>query len=93
LGQGAKLRKTQLTESFGFGQYRDINPHAYLLFALDKRERLHVFAEGRPLEPEAGWTIVCLDYKDTAAAKEAITAAAKADAQAANEQPGLPGLE
>ncbi|HEY9037300.1 MAG TPA: sodium:proton antiporter [Pseudomonadales bacterium] len=93
LGQGAKLRKTQLTESFGFGQYRDINPHAYLLFALDKRERLHVFAEGRPLEPEAGWTIVCLDYKDTAAAKEAIAAAAKADAQAANEQPGLPGLE
>lgn len=87
LSQGAKLRKTQLTDNFSFKQYRENNTHVYLLFAIDKRERLHVFADGRLVEPESGWTIICLDYKDTDEARAKMAEADK------GLQPGLPGLE
>ncbi|TNF35753.1 MAG: sodium:proton antiporter [Gammaproteobacteria bacterium] len=90
LSQGAKLRKTQLTDNFGFKQYRETNEDVYLLFAIDKRGRLHVFSEGRAFEPEAGWIILCLDYKDTA---QAIAARQQKEDDELARQSELPGLD
>lgn len=61
LRTGAKLHTTQLTESFDFDEYlKKYHDRCIPLFAIDSKEELSVFTADKPLEPEAGWTIVSL---------------------------------
>lgn len=61
LAEGAELRVTKLTEAFDFTDYRARHgPHAIPMFAIDRRERLHVFVENGELKPGEGWTLIGL---------------------------------
>ncbi|ASK33796.1 cation:proton antiporter [Alloalcanivorax mobilis] len=58
LSQGADIRKTRLSEEFDFNAYRNAEDRlVWPLFAVDTRERIHVFtAENQP-DPKAGWSV------------------------------------
>ena len=63
LSKGAKLRSTQLTETYQFKDLLDDSSHSlYPLFAFDKRGWLHIVTPDKELEPQSGWTIISLDY-------------------------------
>lgn len=63
LSKGAKLRSTQLTESYGFDDLvKDSSNSLYPLFAFDKRRWLHIFTSNSEIEPHPGWSIISLDY-------------------------------
>jgi len=59
--RGAEIRRTTLTEAFGMAQFRAMHgERATLLFAIDPKGRLEVFAADTPLEPGPGWTVIAL---------------------------------
>ncbi len=61
LSQGAKIRTTKLTEQFEFDAFLEKHKQlAVPLFAIDPREKFHVFCEEQQIEPKAGWSIVYL---------------------------------
>ncbi len=66
LNKGAKISSTSLTDSFGYDELLVANPKLYCLFAIDKAERLHVVTEENPVTPQAGWTVVTLNFADIA---------------------------
>lgn len=81
LSQGAEIRKTRITEEFDFDAYLNTSGRqVWPLFAIDSRDRIHIFtAEGKP-EPRAGWHILGLVKEDVA--KEEAKAEARAEAAA-----------
>ena len=81
LSQGAEIRKTRLTEEFSFQAYKEApGRQAWPLFAIDARERIHVFSAEEQPDPKAGWHILGLVKED--AAKEEKKAEARAEAAA-----------
>jgi NhaP-type Na+/H+ or K+/H+ antiporter len=74
MSQGAELRKTKLTEEFGFDNYLHTPERSvWPLFAIDVNNRLHVFSSENKFTPQAGWSIIGLVKE---AAKPAEQAAA-----------------
>lgn len=63
LSQGAKLRSTTLTDSFDFAALTEENDAIHPLFALDKKNRLHIFSPEKPISPNSGWQVISLDYQ------------------------------
>jgi len=61
LAKGAEARSTKLTDEFDFEDFCEKrNGEAILLFALDDKGKLQVFASGREIQPEPGWTLISL---------------------------------
>jgi CPA1 family monovalent cation:H+ antiporter len=61
LDEGSELRVTRLTEAFDFDDYRARHgPHAIPMFAIDPRERLHVFVNEGELRPAEDWIVIGL---------------------------------
>ena len=61
LAKDGDIKITKLTEKFGFDEFKKAHAAKTIpMFAIDPRDRIHVFtAEGSP-EPEAGWTLISL---------------------------------
>jgi hypothetical protein len=75
LGQGARIRSTQLTEEYDFEAYRISQKNGFVpLFALNEKGRLRVFSSDGQVEPQPGWTVIALSsgetHADTAAKPE-----------------------
>lgn len=61
LSQGAEIRKTKITEEFGYDQYREKQGKGTIpLFAVTSKNSLRIFTPNDDLKPTAGWTIVGL---------------------------------
>ena len=61
VAKGAEMRRTRLTESFGFEDYLADNAAELVpLFAVSPEGRLRMFLPDRKPEPEAGWSILAL---------------------------------
>lgn len=61
LSLGAEIRETKLTESFDLdAYYAEHRAKAIPLFAIDGKERLHVFSDDKELKPGPGWTVLSL---------------------------------
>jgi NhaP-type Na+/H+ or K+/H+ antiporter len=77
LEQGARIRSTRLSESFGWKDLREKHgDSALLLFGIDERGVLRPSHEGREWQPKAGWTVLSLipatpSVAETSAAVEA----------------------
>ena len=83
LSQGAEIRKTRLTEEFDFRAYLQTgNRQVWPLFAIDNRERIHVFSAEKQPEPKAGWHVLGLITEDVAAEDARAGAAAEKASQA-----------
>ncbi len=60
IAQGATLKRTRLTDTYGFRDLREQQPDALPLLAWSERRRLRIHAEGEPFQPVAGWTVLSL---------------------------------
>ncbi len=61
VSEGARIHDTKLSEVFDFHDYyRKYFRRAVPLFAIDPKERLHIFTADRELTPGTGWTILAL---------------------------------
>ncbi|MEO1903847.1 MAG: sodium:proton antiporter, partial [Alcanivorax sp.] len=59
LSQGADIRKTRITEEFDFKAYLAVeNRQVWPLFAVDSKDRIHVFTSESQPEPRAGWSVI-----------------------------------
>ncbi|MBM7334457.1 MAG: sodium:proton antiporter [Alcanivorax sp.] len=61
ISQGAEIRRTRITDEFSFDAYLKVEDRQVMpLFAIDPRDRAHVFtAESQP-EPKPGWAVIGL---------------------------------
>jgi NhaP-type Na+/H+ or K+/H+ antiporter len=79
MGQGAEVRSTTLSESFGPEDYQGrYGGKAIALFAIDARGRLRVFTAEQELRPGVGWTVVALIPADTKPAAKGANSADRA---------------
>lgn len=61
LSKDATVRSTRLTENFDFAAYQErYKDKAINLFAIDPKERLHIFVVDGKLKPAPGWVIISL---------------------------------
>ena len=61
LEQGARIRATRLTESFGVDEYyREYFKRSTPLFAITPKGKLRVFTAESDFSPESGWTLYAL---------------------------------
>ncbi len=61
LKAGASIKTTKLTENFGLADLFATHGQQTLpLFAIDPRERIHVFSFEEEVVPEAGWSVISL---------------------------------
>ena len=61
IGNGAEVKKNQLSENFDFASYlQKYSDKAIPLFAIDKKEKLHFFTADMELKPDEGWSIISL---------------------------------
>ncbi len=60
LSRGGEIRATQLSEQFGWEEYRRTHAEPTLLFAVDPGGRLLVNQAASPLALQAGWTALSL---------------------------------
>jgi Trk K+ transport system NAD-binding subunit len=61
LQKGGEIRTTKLTEKFSFDQFIEKQgEQALLLFAIDTKERFHIFADKPQAKPDAGWSVLYL---------------------------------
>ncbi len=82
LSQGARLRTTRLTDSFGFGEFKaHYGKKAIPLFAVDPRGHIQLFVADGKMRPESGWKLVSLIHP------EAVAAAAEGNKKKAAEDP------
>jgi hypothetical protein len=59
LARGGQIVTTKLTEKFTMDQFTEKHgPKALLLFAVDKTNRLHVYAHDSRIDPEPGWYLI-----------------------------------
>ena len=67
LSKGAEIRKTKLTEEYPFESYRaQAGRRVVPLFAIDTRDRLHVFTEEHQPKPGPGWQVLGLIEEEEA---------------------------
>ncbi|MGE0371065.1 MAG: cation:proton antiporter [Gammaproteobacteria bacterium] len=72
IADGAVIRRTPLTEKFDFKTMREQHGAGFLpLFALDTRERAHIFTVDGEVKPAAGWTLISLAPPDAVPHKNA----------------------
>ncbi len=70
---GAVIRRTPLTEKFGYTALREQYGGNFLpLFALDARENIQLFTADDAVKPAAGWTIFSLAPPDAAADEKVV---------------------
>lgn len=62
--QGANIKLTNLSDAYGWEQYRAENPDAIVLFAITARGQLHIFSDTHR-EPQKGWRIAALIPENT----------------------------
>ena len=68
LSQGADIRKTRITEEFDFKAYLAVeNRQVWPLFAVDSKDRIHVFTSESQPEPRAGWSVIGLIKEEQSA--------------------------
>ena len=61
LSQGAEIRTTRLTDTFGYQDFiKTHQSEAILLFAIDGKKQLHMVVEEKPLAPKSGWVLISL---------------------------------
>ncbi|WP_020677852.1 cation:proton antiporter [Geopsychrobacter electrodiphilus] len=61
LAAGAAIKITNLTESFGMAELQTTHGEGLIpLFAIDERERIHVFSVGETVAPVEGWSVLSL---------------------------------
>jgi hypothetical protein len=61
MNEGAQVHITQLTDGFGFEDYRSHHgERAVCLFALDPKGQIHWFLADHQPAPKSGWTMVAL---------------------------------
>ena len=61
LRNNAEIKSTQLSDEFTFKQYLNkYKGNIIPMFAIDDKERLHVFVANGEMEPEPGWTIIAM---------------------------------
>ena len=61
LGQGAEIHSTRLSKDFSFESYQGkYGNKAIKLFAIDPRDKLHVFTATSEVEPNTDWKIISL---------------------------------
>lgn len=66
LAAGAEVRTTKLTEEFDYRDFlREHWKRMVPLFAVDPKNRLHIFTAGEDLEPGPGWRISALVRPET----------------------------
>ncbi|MEE8320964.1 MAG: sodium:proton antiporter [Gammaproteobacteria bacterium] len=57
----AEIKSTQLGDEFDFEQYKtNYADRSIPLFAIDPKQRLHVFVENGSLQPKSDWTVISL---------------------------------
>ena len=62
--QGAEIKATQLTEEFGFADYRKMNQGQRIpLFAIDDKKQIHIFSSGNNFTPQEDWTLLALETR------------------------------
>ncbi len=61
LRNGAELKTTQLSDEFDFDSYlQQHGERSIPLFALDTKNRLHIFVTDGQMRPETGWKIISM---------------------------------
>lgn len=61
LRNGAELKSTQLSDEFTFENYlAQYNERIIPMFAIDTKQRLHIFVANGKMKPESGWTIISM---------------------------------
>lgn len=61
LARGGDIKTTRLTDVFGFEDYLEAHPTKIIpMFAIDARDRIHVFSTERTPQPKAGWSVMSL---------------------------------
>ena len=76
LSQGADIRKTRITEEFDFKAYLAVeNRQVWPLFAVDSKDRIHVFTSESQPEPRPGWSVIGLIKEEESAEENGDQAA------------------
>ena len=61
LRQGAEIKSTQLSDEYDYDTYISNRTEQLIpLFAIDQRDRLHIFTAEQEIAPESGWSIISL---------------------------------
>ena len=61
----AEIKSTQLSDEFTFEQYlKKYEGGIVPMFAIDDKQRLHVFVANGKMQPEPGWTIIAMIDKE-----------------------------
>ena len=61
LRNGAEIKTTQLSEEFNFDSYLEkYGERSIPLFAIDNKQRLHIFVANGKMQPEKDWKIVSM---------------------------------
>lgn len=76
VSQGAEIRSTTLTASFGYEDWRKTHGNAIPLFAITPKNHLRVFAADIEFRPTADWTLLAITPPDTEKTAEAPAASA-----------------
>ncbi len=64
---GAKIKRTALTEEFGYKEFGELyGQRALPLFLITEEKKLQVFTADRPLVPRAGQLLICLVKEEAA---------------------------
>lgn len=63
LNKGAAIKMTTLSEAYTWEQYQSDNAQNIALYALDKKDGLHIFSSASNLKPQKGWKIAALVIK------------------------------
>ena len=62
----AEIKSTQLSDEFTFEQYlKKYEGGIVPMFAIDDKQRLHVFVANGEMQPEPGWTIIAMIDKES----------------------------
>ncbi len=74
MSQGADIHDTRLTENFSFDDYQHkYGSRAIPLFALDPKNKLHIFTANHEIIPSVGWTVIGLVSPDLQSTIEQTT--------------------
>ena len=61
LRQGAEIKSTQLSDEYDYEAYISNRIEQLIpLFAIDQRQRLHIFTSEKEITPEPGWSVISL---------------------------------
>jgi len=61
LRQGAEIKSTQLSDEYDYEAYIAHRTEQLIpLFAIDRRDRLHIITAEQKIDPESGWSVMSL---------------------------------